>query len=581
MFIDRGILDAVLIVEMATYNNKHWLLSHIRNSYIATDDTGMCEAVMLSDDLPNRFMDMCKTRRTTQPTATNKSSTSNTASTHNATASTATGSTAIAAAAPVAASTPTASKSHPNYHQHTHLPQHNSSLQSHRGYRHNHDDNFEWYPGLDQSDDEDLDPMSQSYDILMDHDHGLGLRKHNNISAPKYDKKDARRRASKVRSIKLDDNVVELNDDEIDDFFPRRNNYNTATATNTNSTTSTDDEHEKAVSLLAQRLEQVRQQPVNEFQQYSQFDGNQMSVQTKTFKIFLTMLPKEQQNYPMDVCVIATAKIQEFIGLICYRCSITYDVPLLSLQNYALYITEGDGEIDDFPPLDLREPCGKFRFSHLALVQRKEGELIKLDSRPTSETESTLDSPLSHELMMDRSGNDPKDMERMNDHTIQMEAPLYRSYHVKMVTSGPFKAHVQLGISGEKMEIDPIHTQNSKLAKQFSRLKPVSHSMETVVYCDIKDQNRSRSVIRIVYSIISDYQPQLSHSTTYYAHSLDDPNVIFRHYDFITKPAQAAEIVEKVNNIIEVRSSSNRREYLSRNPSATQKKRHTFSFRRS
>lgn len=25
---------------MATYNNKHWLLSHIRTSFISTDDTG-------------------------------------------------------------------------------------------------------------------------------------------------------------------------------------------------------------------------------------------------------------------------------------------------------------------------------------------------------------------------------------------------------------------------------------------------------------------------------------------------------------------------------------------------------------
>lgn len=40
---------------MAFYNNKHWLLSHIRNSFISTDDTGMCEAVMLSEDLPNQF----------------------------------------------------------------------------------------------------------------------------------------------------------------------------------------------------------------------------------------------------------------------------------------------------------------------------------------------------------------------------------------------------------------------------------------------------------------------------------------------------------------------------------------------
>lgn len=28
------------IVEMALYDNKYWLLSHIRNSFISTDDTG-------------------------------------------------------------------------------------------------------------------------------------------------------------------------------------------------------------------------------------------------------------------------------------------------------------------------------------------------------------------------------------------------------------------------------------------------------------------------------------------------------------------------------------------------------------
>lgn len=41
---------------MATYNNKHWLLSHIKNSFISTDDTGICEAVMLSDDLPSSYL---------------------------------------------------------------------------------------------------------------------------------------------------------------------------------------------------------------------------------------------------------------------------------------------------------------------------------------------------------------------------------------------------------------------------------------------------------------------------------------------------------------------------------------------
>lgn len=530
---------------MATYNNKHWLLSHIRNSYIATDDTGMCEAVMLSDDLPNRFIEMCKTRRATQPS---------TSAQH-------------------------ASKSHPNHQQHHHG-------QQYRSYQQIYDDNFEWYPGLDQSDDEDIDPMLQSYDILMDQDHGLGPRKHNNIAAHKMDKKDTKRRVSKVKSIKLDDNVVALNGDEIDDFFPRRNGYQTdagagagtqTDAAAANGSSGADDAvHEKAVSLLAKRLEEVSRQPVNEFQQYAQFDGNQMSIHTKTFKIFLTMLPKEQQNYPMDVCVVASAKIQEFIGLICYKCSITYDIELLSIQHYALYITEGDGEIDDFPPLDTREPCGKFRFSHLALVQRHKSDIPKADSRPLSETESTFNSRLSLASSNDRAAIDLKDLERMKDHTVQMEAPLYRSYHVKMMTRGLFKAFVQLGISGDKMEIDPIQTQNSK----FFRQKPISHSMETVVYCDITDRSRSRAVIRVVYSIIGEQQSY--QAQTYYSHQMSEhPTIVFRHYDFITKPDLAAEIVEKVNNIIEVRSSSIRREYFSRYPSPVKRKRNTFSLLKS
>lgn len=41
---------------MATYNNKHWLLSHIRDSFITTDDTGICEAVMMSDDMPRAYL---------------------------------------------------------------------------------------------------------------------------------------------------------------------------------------------------------------------------------------------------------------------------------------------------------------------------------------------------------------------------------------------------------------------------------------------------------------------------------------------------------------------------------------------
>uniref|UniRef100_A0A1Y1K3E3 Uncharacterized protein n=1 Tax=Photinus pyralis TaxID=7054 RepID=A0A1Y1K3E3_PHOPY len=42
---------------MALYNNKLWLLSHIRDSFISTDDTGMSELVMVGDDVPKQLAD--------------------------------------------------------------------------------------------------------------------------------------------------------------------------------------------------------------------------------------------------------------------------------------------------------------------------------------------------------------------------------------------------------------------------------------------------------------------------------------------------------------------------------------------
>lgn len=501
---------------MATYNNKHWLLSHIRNSFISTDDTGMCETIMLSDDLPSKCIELYKVRRESIGIPTT---------------------------------------------WHSNRPP----------------EDYEWYPGLDQSDDEDGDPLSQSYDVQMDQDYGL--RKHT-VTAQKLEKLDlAKKRATKIKSIKCDDNFI-LSEAEANELFTRNENY---AVEQIKAKSSGDDKGDCSVderkSLLTQKLEEVRCQPINKYQQYVRFDGNQMTVLTKSFKIFLTMLPKEQQNYPMDVCVIATAKIQEFIGLILYKCSLMYsDVSLLSVQNYGLYITEGDGEIDDFPPLDLLEPCSKFRFSHLAMVERKAGEGASLrHDRPLS-LQPDVDSASSFSPeTLSHASNNPQDLERMKGHTIMMEAPLYRSYRVKIFTKGLFKTDIQLGISGEKLEIDPVQPQNSKF---WSRQKPISHSMDLVVWCEIEEMSRSRSTVRIVYStgVMNTEQQQQQQQQLQLQPHIDGYSS-FRHYDFITNPVTAAEIVEKINNIIDVRSSTSRREYLARYPAALKKKKITFSFK--
>lgn len=47
------------------------------------------------------------------------------------------------------------------------------------------------------------------------------------------------------------------------------------------------------------------------------------------------MLNLERRNYPMQVSIIATAKVHDLIGLVCWKCTIEY--PDCTLK-YILYI---------------------------------------------------------------------------------------------------------------------------------------------------------------------------------------------------------------------------------------------------
>lgn len=453
-------------------------------------------------------------------------------------------------------------------------------------------DEYDWYPGLDQSDDEDLDQLSHSYNIQMDQEYGLRQRSN---TAQKLEKMDLfRKRTAKIKNIKCDDRVtITMTDAEMASLFERRdvNVYDTAIDSPIVNSDRTKIDNVDVTSILDRKLREMQKRPKNKFQDFARFDGNQMGVPIKSFKIFLTMLPKEQQNYPMDVCVISTAKIQELIGLICYKCSLQYtDVQLESVENYGLYITEGDGEIDDFPPLDLREPCSKFRFSHLGLVRRKcadiplqETHRLSTGSAPPIVDGPTL--PIETDILgaattVPNPRNSQKDIHRMIDHTTMMEAPLYRSYRVKLYTKSLFKNEIQLGISGEKLEIDPVQPQNSRF---WSKQKPISHNMETIVWCgEVGEALRSRSMIRIIYSVPStakEAQQQQAHIASLPGPLLMtlEPNMSFRHYDIITNAGVAAEIVQKINNIIDVKSSISRREYMARYTTNNRKRKNFFS----
>ncbi|KAK5649002.1 hypothetical protein RI129_003894 [Pyrocoelia pectoralis] len=436
---------------MALYNNKLWLLSHIRDSFISTDDTGMSELVMVGDEVPKQLADKLDCYRDPE----------------------------------------------------------------------------------DSEDDEDI--SQESYDFHLDMDFEVQRQRSN--TAVRLEKLDnAKKRAAKVKNIKWEFCSVPPSEQELTDLFVRKEPRKNVLSTKK--------------SLLSEKLEQCTNLPQNPYIEYAKFDGSaQVGILTRKYKIFLTMLPEEHRNYPMTVSCIATAKIEELIGFILLKCSTIHgDFPLKPVSHYGLYITEEDGEVDhDFPNLDPKESVAKFGFTCLGLVEHKQ-----ITKNVSFESSQTM-------IQIDGTQQITANMHLMKVHTTAMEAPLYQSYRVYIVNKMRAKAEIQLGISGEKIEIDPLQQKNSKFT--FVRQKPVSHHIDSVAWCEVTDTKSSGTAFRVVYSssfggntananVASTQSPILQTSTS------------FKHYDFEADHNTAEEIVQKINLILELRSSGSRKEYL-------------------
>lgn len=174
----------------------------------------------------------------------------------------------------------------------------------------------------------------------------------------------------------------------------------------------------------------------------------QVGVLVRKYRIFMCMLPKEERMYPLQVVVTATARVLDFIGLICYKYASEHpDHNLKSVINYlmspartclihevtfredisryGLYITEDDGEVDwAFPCLDPRETISKFEFTSLGLIEMK----------PSDRARHNTFSCIVKKDEEDLEGKDKEqeefanDLAKMEGHTTAMEAPLYQSY---------------------------------------------------------------------------------------------------------------------------------------------------------
>ncbi|XP_065369653.1 stress-activated map kinase-interacting protein 1 [Calliphora vicina] len=551
---------------MATYSNPHWLLCHIRNSFISTDDTGMCETVMVSDDLPKHYLRKYQGNGISRNVQQQQRRSLGTV--------------------PPQQSQQQPPTQHRNY---------DPTLQ---------EVDFICYPGLDQSDDEDVDLTAQSFDIQMYPE--VGAHRFRSNTAQKLEKMDiARRKAAKTKCVNYDDEIVLP---ERNDFFVRKS---------IGSQEKSMPQNEVVKSKLSLQLANSPKQVQNRYQEYAKFDGtSQTGVQTKRINVFLSMLPEKERNYPIKICVISHAKIAEVIGLVCYKATVEFpDLPLKSIRHYGLYMTEDNDDLEDFPPLDHREPCSKFGFSHLTLAERRPlvGD-TRADYGPTKsmtseEEKARLATMALHSLNCTGVGaegfHSPEDKDdvdgghntfgaegrvddleqRILSQDDMLEAPVYRSYNLNIIDKKFFKTEVALGISGERIEID-----QQKNAKFWTKQRAVTYPIDAVAHCEIVEKRTVKAVLRIWLktssaissSSFSDNKTSLSipaHSPTspgHYPHfsspfnflsssssaSSSSQQIRFKHYDFETTVPMAEQIYKKLCCILDMCSSDVRREFL-------------------
>ncbi|KRT83193.1 hypothetical protein AMK59_3630 [Oryctes borbonicus] len=396
------------------------------------------------------------------------------------------------------------------------------------------------YTDPPESDEDEDEVEHESYDLQFDAQFG----RHRTDTAQRIEKMDqARKRAAKIKHVKWEESK-ELSQSENDELFSKKTVKPIVPCKK---------------SLLAEQLEKCENLPRNPYMEYAKFDGSaQIGIPTRKYKIFLNMLPEEQRNYPMTVCCIAAAKIEEFIGLILLKCSTVHgDIPLQPVTHYGLYLTEDDGEVDrDFPCLDPKECVAKFSFTYLSLVEHKNGR-ISFDVSEQIFCEIKNDSAtLKQETALQES------VALMEVHKTTMESQLYKSFQVFIINKVRSKIEIHLGISGEKIEIDPVQHKSSKFA--LVRQKAVSHHMDSVVWCDIIEEKskENRTVFRIIYS--SSYGSSSSSFDTGGSSMIwqSPSSASYKHYDFESEPNIAKEIVQKVRQILEVRSSISRKEYM-------------------
>lgn len=103
----------------------------------------------------------------------------------------------------------------------------------------------------------------------------------------------------------------------------------------------------------------------------------------------------------------------------------------------------------------------------------------------------------------------------------------YKSFKVSMIHRLRFTTDVQLGISGDKVEIDPVTNQKAS-TKFWIKQKPISIDCDLLCACDLaEEKSPSHAVFKLTYLSSHDY----------------------KHLYFESDAATVSEIVLKVSSV--------------------------------
>ncbi|XP_037347857.1 target of rapamycin complex 2 subunit MAPKAP1 isoform X3 [Talpa occidentalis] len=356
-------------------------------------------------------------------------------------------------------------------------------------------------------------------------------------------------------------------------------------------------------SMLSVRLEQCPLQLNNPFNEYSKYDGKGHvgTTATKKIDVYLPLHSSQDRLLPMTVVTMASARVQDLIGLICWQYTSEGREPKLNdnVSAYCLHIAEDDGEVDtDFPPLDSNEPIHKFGFSTLALVEKysspgltsKESLFVRMEPVNSSvdpegpldlrnaahgfsliqvdNTKVTMKEILlkavkrrkgSQKISGSRADGVFEEDSQIDIATVQdmLSSHHYKSFKVSMIHRLRFTTDVQLGISGDKVEIDPVTNQKAS-TKFWIKQKPISIDSDLLCACDLaEEKSPSHAIFKLTYLSNHDY----------------------KHLYFESDAATVNEIVLKVNYILESRASTARADYFAQKQRKLNR-RTSFSFQK-